>query len=229
MSINLSEENTIKSFGRQLLYENKTEYKSFEDAAQAACQQMYEASLDENGNPDFALVRIFRSCTGDQLPPEEPPKPADSYWFALAGTYGQEANWRDRRKSVGRRVTGFDTLDSSMLQEAFRQLNLDVVSYAAGETLEPTFTPETDTLYQIFHVEEALGSPYIVDQDKFVKPYGIKSALGIGCVFLSGAFYVCFAFSRKTITPEMAENFRVMSAFLSTFLAQHEDKGVLWS
>jgi hypothetical protein len=61
--------------------------------------------------------------------------------------------------------------------------------------------------YNIFYVEQALGSPYIPAQTEFVAPFGIQSVLGFGGM-LRGEMFAVVMFSRVAIPPGVANRFR---------------------
>ncbi|MEO1288936.1 MAG: hypothetical protein AAFV93_14310 [Chloroflexota bacterium] len=218
----------FKKFGHTLFTNERDKHSSFEGGAQAACQHMYESIKDENGEPAFSLIRIFRSCTNEELPPEQVSNQMNERWLALMGTYGYEHNWRDRLKSQGHRVLPTGAFETPMLSETFRQINLNVDAYIEGDSLVPNFLQETDEHYKYFYVPKASGSPYIDVQDEFVERYGIESVVGFGLVLISGAFYVCLSFSRIPISKQMALNYVQISPYLSTLLAAYETRGVLW-
>jgi hypothetical protein len=65
--------------------------------------------------------------------------------------------------------------------------------------------------YNVFHVPEAAGSPYIPAQEAFVVPYGIKSVLGFGGILPAGDLFAVIMFTRVPVHREVAEAFRTIS------------------
>ena len=65
--------------------------------------------------------------------------------------------------------------------------------------------------FNVFHVPEALGSPYIPAQKEFVIPYGIKSVLGFGGLLPSGDIFTTILFLKIPISREFAELFTTLS------------------
>jgi len=78
--------------------------------------------------------------------------------------------------------------------------------------------------FDVFHVPEALGSPY-VPTPEFVRDYQIRSALALGAVLDSGgpehpdlpgvrntSLYTALLYSRVRIPPETATHFRTLAA-----------------
>jgi hypothetical protein len=80
--------------------------------------------------------------------------------------------------------------------------------------------------YNVFHVEEALGSPYIPAQKEFVVPYGIRSIVGFGGVVRNDLFAVIL-FSRVKIARASAERFRSVALELRRGLFDIEP-GNIW-
>ncbi|MEL6408320.1 MAG: hypothetical protein AAFR81_28395 [Chloroflexota bacterium] len=218
----------FQQFGHSLFSVERDNHLTFEACAQTVCKRIYNSVKDENGESAFALVRIFRSSTHQELPPEQNETNTNGRWLSLMGTYGDEPAWCDRLQSQGHRVLPAGAFETPMLSAAFRQIDLDIDAYVKGIDLKPDFIKETDEHYKYFHVIDAVGSPYIVVQDEFVRRYGIRSAVGFGLVLMSGAFYMCLAFSKITITKEMAEAYVRLSPYVSTVLASYEKRGVLW-
>jgi hypothetical protein len=67
-----------------------------------------------------------------------------------------------------------------------------------------------DKAYNVFHVEHALGSPYIVAQKEFVEPYRIASVLGFGGLLASGDLFATIMFTRVPVTAAVADQFKVV-------------------
>lgn len=225
MYIDQASEQEFSQFARKLFQEKRKSFDTFEEAAQFCVQQIYDTALDSKGNRAFALVRIFRACLPSELPPEQGTPPSDDEkWLSLFGTVGDEDNWNDRLKSEGHRIIPAGAFSTPMLKASFEALGFA----SLGETEFVRNVNPVASYTKYFHVEEANGSPYIVAQDEFVKPYGIQSVIGIGSPFASGAFYMCLGFSKTTIDKTAAGNFAQMSPFISTLLATYDTKQ-LWN
>ena len=101
-----ADQQTIMAFGRQLLTDYRDSLSSFEEAAQTTVERIYDTFRQPNGDPAFALVRVFRLADFQTLP-EDAQASVDSNherWMALAGTYGIEPAWCDRRSSHEHKV-----------------------------------------------------------------------------------------------------------------------------
>jgi hypothetical protein len=65
--------------------------------------------------------------------------------------------------------------------------------------------------FNVFYVPEASQSPYIPDQEDFVKPAGIRSVLGFGGMLPRGDIFAVILFSKVPIPRETAELFRTLA------------------
>jgi hypothetical protein len=65
--------------------------------------------------------------------------------------------------------------------------------------------------FGVFHVETALGSEHIPNQQTFVEQYGIRSVVGMGGLLPSGEIFAVILFSRVVISLEVAALFRTLA------------------
>jgi hypothetical protein len=65
--------------------------------------------------------------------------------------------------------------------------------------------------FNVFYVPEARESPYIPDQEAFVRPVGVRSVLGFGGMLPRGDMFVVILFSKVAIPRETAEMFRTLA------------------
>ena len=90
-----------------------------------------------------------------------------------------------------------------------------------SDVVRPKLQTEPELIeknYNVFHVEHAVGSPYIPAQSDFVVPYGIASVVGFGGVLGSGDLYAGILFSRVHIPSESAKRFRSLALALRAAL-----------
>ncbi|MFN8531255.1 MAG: hypothetical protein U0670_21850 [Anaerolineae bacterium] len=225
LNIYAARDHEIEKVGQQFARDGRSTARTFEGAAQWICESMFRTFVLGDQSPLFALFRIYRICTHHQLPPDiRIPARADSpYWFALAGTYGVEPAWQDRKQSkthqaipeaLGRVAPMFRAGISQLRLKWGQPGEIQMQSMGAGTV-------------QYFYVPEAEGSPYILDQEQFVLPYGIHSVIGIGSVFLSGAAYIAFGFTRASLEASVIEKWTVLAPHVSTLLGNF-DNGKLW-
>lgn len=93
-----------------------------------------------------------------------------------------------------------------MIYQMINQLGIDI-----SNVLDPT--PDFiiglgRKVFNVFYVPNALGSPYIPVQDKFVVPYEIKSVLGLGSILPTGNLFSLIMFSKTEIPRETANMFK---------------------
>lgn len=89
---------TAKLLGRKLLKEYRSQWDSFEKAAQLIVQDFFEIFCTAEGEPEFALIRVFRTMNFNELTPElqEIVEPKSGQFLSLMGTVGLEKAWCDR-------------------------------------------------------------------------------------------------------------------------------------
>jgi len=95
--------------------------------------------------------------------------------------------------------------DAEFLVDRHRRV-ADSGGYAAAHLGD-----ESGNDLNIFHVERAGDSPYIPAQDDFVKPYGVRSVIGMGGLLPDGNLFVVILFSRVDIRREVAKRFRELA------------------
>ncbi len=227
ISLRSSDSDTIAGFGRELLMAYRSNFASFEQAAQVTTEAIYQ-NFGES-DPLFALVRVFRLCQFTQLPFDVQKKvnvAETNLWMALAGTFGDEPTWRSRHHSQRYQAVPIGSANYPMFQLAFEQLGIK--TKGTGELRELHFEKST-SITQYVYVEDVRQSSYITRQEDFVKPYGIQSAVGIASPFASGSFYLCMCFATQSLSREDAVKFTQITPFVSTLLAGYDGHGVLWN
>ena len=196
--------------------------RSMTEAAERAVRFFHDELVDDEGVPACPLVRFFKTHLYSDLSPElqaetrrlEPA--ADSMsdrlrCLTLLATRGLEPDWNAPERSRGHRVIPLTSVEvveqAPMISQLITEMGLDI-----GSVVKPSraLLLEKDINYNVFHVERAPGSPYIVAQDEFVKPYGIASVLGFGGLLSSGDMFAVILFSRVPISRDVADNFRIV-------------------
>jgi hypothetical protein len=219
---------TITPYARKLLNKHRSsQYSTFETTAQALVQEWRSTFVTEGHEPAFALVRIYRLSSYSELAPELVPlvDPTRERWMTLMGTTGKEAAWNDRHQSTGHKFLNLGADESPMVSAAAYQLGLDFGVERPGGTIDMPI-PEASLMTRYFHIEQAMGSPYIPAQEPFVKPYGIQWVFGVGSGFLSGSAYVVLAFSREASTTAQATHLAQLSPYISTLLAYYDQRSI---
>lgn len=229
MRIQTLNKESIQEYGRYLLNEYRDACYTFEAAAQALCENIYDEFCKEQNEPEFALVRIFRTVQYKELNTELKQKSKTFQpQLALMGTMGLEHDWQSRQQSQNRQLIQLGENTSPMFQGVFSELGFQMKDFYSDEA--PSGQPvHSMVMLRYFHVEDASKTHAITDQEEFVKPYGIKSAFAIGSQFLSHQAYVLIGFSHSPISQEQAEILAELAPHVSTLLAIFDRRKALWS
>jgi len=201
---------------------------SMESAARGIVSFLRDSLIDkELQGPSCALVRLYKVHPFEHLEPglqaraRAGPGPSRRGvpCLTLLGTAGDEALWNDRHASLAHGVIPLDSGDAvrhfPMIQQLVEQLGLEV-----HEVVEPhpeLFVDLDRRSFNVFHVPDAVGSPFVPAQEAFVLRYGVKSVLGFGGVLPPGSMFAVILFSRTAISEDTAQLFR--SVALSVKLA----------
>lgn len=201
-----------------------TDASSAEDAAQRIAEYLYRHLADrESGTRNCALVRCFLTRPYAALDPqsrgrvtemleEEPPAP-DLTCLTLMGTAGERPEWNDRAQSHRYRaipLAGREFVEQyPMFAQLLKQLGVELTADLPA-TLDVLVGNRGET-FNVFHVAEAPGSPYVPVQEEFVAPFGIQSVLGFGAVLAPREFFVVVLFSKVSVSRETAELFKPLA------------------
>ncbi len=194
--------------------------RSMEAAARELADLIFDEFRSEDGAPECALVRVYKTQAISRLPEEladfarelAGPVDPETRCLTLLATRGLEPAWNDRRTSEGHKAIPLPTVEFverlPMVAGLIQQLGLE---------LEHVVRPEARNVrdlaqrtYGVFHVEHARGSDVIPAQD-FVERYGIVSALGFGGVLYTGDFFAVVIFARVPIDAAAADTIRILS------------------
>lgn len=178
--------------------------------------------VDGHGAPASALVRFFKTERFDALDGDQQEFALqasgsaalddDVRCLTLLATAGDEPAWNSREQSRGHRTIPLTSIDmveqAPMIAQLIKQLGLSVAKVVrpqAGLLLDTEGRKQN-----VFYVPHALGSPHIVAQEEFVKPYGIASVIGLGGLITSGDMFALILFSKVPISREVADLFGVL-------------------
>jgi len=198
---------------------------SMEEAADEIIQLLRSTLVDgETGEANCPLVRCFKTHPLSQLPPDleqiaqgslsdQRSLRPDLPCLTLLATAGDMEPWNDRRSSRGHAAIPLESVEmverAPMIASLLRQMGLKI---------ETALNPDSRLIldadqhtFNVFHVEHAQGNPSIPAQADFVRPYGIRSALGFGGLLPGGELFVIVMFSRVTIPRETADMFRTIA------------------
>ena len=168
---------------------------SMEEAARLLVSYFHRTlAAKSSGQPDCALVRFFKTHPLGGLPLSLQEKahgvmqrrgasPADDLpCLTLIASAGDQAAWNSRSNSATHGVIPLENIEvverAPMISQLLRQMGLET-----GSVLAPTeelLLQADERAYGVFHVADAVGSPFIPAQEDFVLKFGIKSVLGFG-------------------------------------------------
>lgn len=125
-------------------------------------------------------------------------------------TIGIRPEWNSTKLSKEHRVIPLlseHTVEQiPMISQMIYQLGIDIANVLNPN---PNLIIELESkVFNVFHVPNALGSPYIPAQDRFVVPFGIKSVLGFGSILPTGNLFSLIIFSKTKIPRETANMFK---------------------
>jgi hypothetical protein len=204
---------------------------SMEQAASAVVRYLYDELGDGSGGRACPLVRLYKTHPYGGLPRDvqefaagvldEAPA-GDVRCLTLLGTAGDVPAWNDRRRSSGHQSIPLPSEQLveqlPMVRQLITQLGLSVSTVIRPDPQHArTLAQQT---YDVFHVEEAQGSPHVPAQD-FVRDHAIRSALGFGGMLFTGDFYAVVLFSRVTVPAPAAQMLKILALPLRVPLLAH--------
>jgi hypothetical protein len=196
---------------------------SLEEVASEIVRFLYTRLIDEAGHPACALIRAFKTHPAQLIGPALQRFAAkklgrellssSTKCFLLIASAGQEPHWNDRLRSKRFQTIPLEgetfITQFPMFSQLLTQFGVDLHTF-----LKPgcnLLIDQEEHRYNVFHVEEAVGSPYIPFQQEFVLPYHIQSVLGFGSLLPSGEIFAVILFSKVAIPREMADRFQTLA------------------
>ncbi|MDF0667170.1 MAG: hypothetical protein P0119_13985 [Nitrospira sp.] len=202
---------------------------SVETVSQLLSEYLYDHfRVPATGAPALLLSRVFVTRPLDTLEPHlkiMAEGMAGAYELSrqarccvLMGSCGQFHFWCHPRLStrfgcVPLESPGFNT---RMPMFSYLLDQLEIGSLSAQQHDAAFLLSDLDRAFNVFHIEEALGHPFIPAQAEFVQQYGVKSVIGFGGRLPSGEAFAAVLFSAVHIPPAAANHFRVIA--LSVYL-----------
>jgi hypothetical protein len=197
--------------------------KSLEEAADIVVRYLYDHCVAADGSRSCALVRFYKTHSYGQLEPavqrfaaaqlgDHPPRD-DMRCLTLLASAGDEPEWNSRRSSRGHQAIPLPSAErvrgAPMIMRLIEDLGVDLESLVSAAELRSRGSDSRT--YNVFHVEEALGSPFIPAQGEFVERYGIASVVGFGGLLRSGEMFAAILFARDSIPSRSAARFRTIA------------------
>lgn len=209
---------------------------SLEEAAGAVVRYLYEHCVDNaTGAPSCALVRFYKTHAYSGLEPGlrrlvEAQMEGEEIMptlrcLTLMASAGDESAWNSRHESRAHRVIALPSAErvraAPMILRLIDDLGIDIESIVSGA--DATHHGTDRRTYDVFHVEDALGSPYIPAQRDFVIPYGIASVVGFGGLLRTGEMFAVVLFSRARIPSASAARFRAIALDIRSSLFSFDE------
>jgi PAS domain S-box-containing protein len=192
-----------------------------DDAAKRTVSFLFEQlQMPETEARQCALVRLFLTQPLSSLSVEdraeviraigEDASPS-TVCLSLRATRGVRPEWNEPASSLRHRLIPL----ASPSAIAGMPMVSGLVSQLGVPTALLSSTPpppdEHISLFNVFHVENARGSPVVPDQSEFVEPQGIRSVLGVGGLLPPSQVFVVILFSTVVIPKWTAELFRTLA------------------
>lgn len=191
---------------------------SMEEAADAVARYLRGQFVQKStGEQSCPLVRVYKTHAFEHLEPDvqdhvraSSPDAARAgvQTLTLLATAGEMPAWNDRRASVDHRAIPLPDVAAvhrlPMVARLLQQLGVDVDLLVRPDA---RFFTDLDQTFNVFHVADAAGSPYVPAQD-FVEEHGIRSVLGFGGALPSGYVFAVIMFAADEIPADTAELFR---------------------
>ncbi|MBI4167138.1 MAG: hypothetical protein HY508_15540 [Acidobacteria bacterium] len=212
---------------------------SVEDAANKIVQHLYnELGGAAPGEKACALVRFYKTHAYGELDTElqkfadgilgRPPDVKAVKCLTLLGTVGDKAEWNSRKNSNGHKAIPLPSekviAQIPMISQLINQFGLEASSVIKPE---PSLLVDMQQkTYNVFHVADAKGSPYIPAQQDFVEPFGIRSVVGFGGVLASGNLFAVIMFCKVIVPRAAADNFKSLALDVKTAVQPLEGKKV---
>jgi hypothetical protein len=211
---------------------------TLETSAQRVCKFLYDDLVVPDGRRACALVRCYKTHPFGALEPDlqsfaraslgvENPR-ASMKCLTLMATVGESATWNSRHLSRGHKAIPLPSPEivekAPMIAQLIKEFGLEL-----SAVLQPS--PEivkelAGKRHGVFHVENAVGSPYIPDQKQFVISYGIRSVLGFGGMLFTGDLFAVILFSTVHVPPTAADRFKTLALDVKSAFSRFNEGSV---
>ncbi len=222
--------------------------RSQEEVARRITNHFYdEFTMGAQSEKAFAMVRCFISLSFRDL--EAPLKryvekrrsqmaeiKPDTRCLTLIATRGHEEQWNERHLSTNHRAIPIDSpsleAELPMIALLLKQFGIEsnsvsdvVLNFPGQDTptsvgIDEIVMDQDQATFNVFFVPNAVDSPYIYQQEDFVKPYGVKSVLGFGGILSAGQIFAILLFSKAIIKKEIAQRFKPLALSTKNALLQ---------
>jgi len=220
------------------LRETATGAPTLELAAQRVSRFLYDELQGADGERQCALVRCYKTTAFGSLEPDlqdfaraamgsRQPWPTMKC-LTLMATVGQTAAWNSRHYSRGHRAIPLPSPEiiekAPMISQLIKEFGLELSS-----VLQPS--PEVvrelaGKRHGVFHVGDALDSPYIPAQQEFVERFGIRSVVGFGGLLVNGDLFAVILFATVRVSPGSADRFRTLALYVKSGFSRFNDTNI---
>lgn len=206
---------------------------SLEDVAQRTVEELRRSLVDSKNSPGCPLVRFYVTRRFDELDEAQQEFASAALkghvatdgmkCLTLVGTAGEEKAWNSCDASVGHRAIPLPShaivAKAPMIASMISQFGIEL-----GTLLDPrpvNLRAAEQKMYNVFHVQDALGSALIPAQYQFVVPYKICSVVGFGGMLPTGQLFAVILFSRVSISGEIADLFKGLALSVKNAILPH--------
>jgi hypothetical protein len=212
--------------------------QTLEASAQRICRFLYDELHGPGVDRSCALVRCYKTHPFGSLDADlqqfartvmgtESPR-STMKCLTLMATVGSTASWNSRFLSRGHRAIPLPSPEivekAPMISQLIKELGLELSSVLQPS---PDVVKElSGKRHGVFHVENALGSPYIPAQEEFVVRHGIRSVLGFGGMLASGDLFAVILFSTVHVPPSAADRFKTLALDVKSAFSRFTDANV---
>jgi hypothetical protein len=197
--------------------------RNMEEVARRLVHFLHDNLHDARGARVCALVRFFKTHPYEGLDDGlrgfarrilagAAPTPGMKCLTLLASA-GDQPEWNARQTSAGHQaipLTSAEMLQRfPMTSQLVKQLGVEVAALLHPDPA--LLVDQEQKSFNVFHVADAVGSPFVPEQEEFVLRYGVRSVLGFGGVLPDGNLFVVILFARAYIPQETAELFKTLA------------------
>ncbi len=203
------------------LQELELKAKNIDELSDMMVRYFFDNLVDiQTGEKSSVLVRFFMTYPYSSLDTELRKSVdnmldgqtvhQDMKCLKLTATAGVQPEWNSTIHSKDHRVLPLqneEMLKKNIMVHQF----IDQIGIGISNVLnpDPKLSSELEgRAFNIYHVPEAIGSPYIPAQKEFVVPFGVKSAMGFGGMLPTGNLFALLVFSKTKIPHNTANLFK---------------------
>ena len=194
----------------------------------------------ESGEPSCVLARCFQTSSYASMPLDYRYAADRLLDFTLTdrrmrcltllATRGDRPVWNDVATSIAHQAIPLPSVEvvsrAPMIARLLEQLGVPIERLVTPTQDVGFVMEESDESFNVFHVPQALASPFIPAQESFVEPFGVQSVVGMGGLLADGEFFAVILFTRVAVTREVAELFRELALSVKAALLPFDSNHV---